>query len=191
MTDTTTPQPTPDEQPQPEKPRVQMPTVIENHIKVGDGRAWSILVTLLLVAGVTVLAYQLSLSGLADLAASAITFFVFTLVKSMFSAGILRMPEAEAGEDDFAFTKSALRKISDEFKLAIAKSSLLRLVLISAAITALFLLARMAAGALIGLMTSMWIAIGFGLILGALIVAQDQILAWARKAWVKKQNRTA
>lgn len=89
-------------------------------------------------------------------------------------------------DDDLAFTKSTIRRIYDEIQRAIANSSLFKLVLWAALYTAGFMLFRTGVAALLGMLNSMWMAIGVGLLAGAVVVGQDQILSWARKAMTKK-----
>ncbi len=152
-------------------------------------RGWNILFTLFLItAGLTVLAYQLSLSGFAELAASGISIFLTALVGNMFKAGILRLPEKGA-EDDLAFTKSTLRRIYDEIQAAIVKSSMIKLVLFSLAYAIGWLILRSIVAFGISMLTTMWVAIGVGLIAGGLVVAQDQIWAWIRRHMAKKNGQ--
>lgn len=162
---------------------------VHNTVAVGGSRGWNILITLLVTAGLTVLAYQLSLSGFAEMAASGISIFLVTLVGYMFKAGILRLPE-QPNDDDLAFTKSTLRKIYDEVQTAIVKSSILKLVIFALIYTAGFMILRAAVAFGIGLLTSLWIAIGIGLIIGGLMVAQDQIWSWIRTRMVNKAGRS-
>lgn len=160
-------------------------THVHNIIKVGGGRGWNVLITFLLVAGITAIGYQLSLGPLADVVSTGIAMFLTTFVTYMFRAGILRLPETQ-GEDDLEFTKSTVRRIYDELTAAIVNSSMPRLILFAAVQTAAFLLFRAAVAFGLGLMSSLWMAIGVGLIAGALVVAQDQIWAWVRASMLKK-----
>lgn len=157
------------------------------NITVGGNKGWNILVTLFISAGLTILAWRLSLSGFAEMAASGVTIFLVTLVSYMFRAGILRLPET-AEDDDLAFTKSTLRRIYDEIQAAIVKSSLLKLVLFALAHTVGFLVLRAAVAFGIGLLTTWWVALAVGLIIGGLIIAQDQIFAWVRRNMVRKSD---
>lgn len=154
------------------------------HNSMGGDKGWNILVTLLISAGLTIIAWQLSLSGFAEMAASGVTIFLVTLVGYMFKAGILRLPVSQ--DDDLAFTKSTLRRIYDEIQMAIAKSSLLKLVLFALAYTLAFMALRTAVAFGIGLLTTWWIALAVGLIIGGLVVAQDKILAWVRSSMIRK-----
>lgn len=158
---------------------------IHVHNSIGGDKGWNILVTLLISAGLTIIAWQLSLSGFAEMAASGVTIFLVTLVGYMFKAGILRLPVSQH-DDDLAFTKSTLRRIYDEIQMAIAKSSLLKLVLFALAYTLAFMALRTAVAFGIGLLTTWWIALAVGLIIGALIIAQDKILAWVRSSMIRK-----
>lgn len=160
---------------------------IHVHNSFGGNRGWNIAVTLLAMAGITAIGYQLSLGPLAEIVSTGMTMFLVTLVGYMFKAGILRLPDKQ--DDDLAFTKSTLRRIYDELTAAIVKSSVLRLVLFAAAYTAGFLILRSIVGFGFSLMTSMWMAIGAGLLLGAAVVAQDQILAWLRTLNTKKGRK--
>lgn len=155
------------------------------NITVGGNKGWNILVTLFISAGLTILAWRLSLSGFAEMAASGVTIFLVTLIGYLFKAGILRLPE-RAEDDDLAFTKSTLRRIYDEIQAAIVKSSLLKLVFFAMAYTLGFMVLRAAVAFGIGLLTTWWIALAVGLIIGGLIIAQDQILAWIRQSMVRK-----
>ncbi|OYO00728.1 hypothetical protein CGZ95_08890 [Enemella evansiae] len=163
--------------------------IYENHthVTIGGARGWNILFTLLVTAGLTVLAYQLSLSGFAEMAASGVSIFLVTLVGYLFKAGILRLPE-KGEDDDLAFTKSTLRRIYDEIQQSIARSSMFKLVLYALAYTAGFMILRAGVAFGISLLTSMWVAIGVGLIVGGLVVAQDQILSWIRTSMVKRRG---
>lgn len=161
---------------------------IHVHNSFGGGKGWNILVTLLISAGLTVLAWRLSLSGFAEMAASGVTIFLVTLVGYMFKAGILRLPVSQE-DDDLAFTKSTLRRIYDEIQQAIAKSSLLKLVLFAMAYTLAFMVLRTAVAFGIGLLTTWWIALAVGLIVGGLIIAQDQIIAWIRSNMIKREGK--
>lgn len=170
-------------------PQVQSTVQPEIHVhnSFGGGRGWNILVTLLLVSGLTAIGYQLSLGPLAEIVATGMTMFLTTLIGYMFKAGILRLPEKE--DDDLAFTKSTLRRIYDELTAAIVKSSLFRLVLFAGAYTAGFLILRTVIAFGLGLLNSMWMAIGVGLLVGGALVAQDEILAWLRKVNVRKGGK--
>lgn len=159
------------------------------NITVGGNKGWNILVTLCISAGLTILAWRLSLSGFAEMAASGVTIFLVTLISYMFKAGILRLPE-KSEDDDLAFTKSTLRRIYDEIQAAIVKSSLLKLVLFALAHTLGFLVLRAAVAFGIGLLTTWWVALAVGLITGGLIIAQDQILSWVRRSMVRKSDKT-
>lgn len=160
--------------------------VIHIHNEGGGARWIGILATLVITGGLTALAYQLALSGFAEMAASAVTIFVVTLVSYCFKAGILRMPARADSEDDLAFTRSTLRRIYDEIQAAIAKSSVFRLVVFALVYTAGFMAIRWVAAVGLSALTSMWTAIGVGLLVGGAILLQSQILAWLRKAWTKK-----
>jgi hypothetical protein len=161
---------------------------IHNAVSFGGGKGWNILVTLFISAGLTIVAWQLSLSGFAEMAASGVTIFLVTLISYMFKAGILRLPE-KPEDDDLAFTKSTLRRIYDEIQAAIVKSSLFKLVLFALIYTIGFMVLRTAVAFGIGLLTTWWIALAVGLIVGGLIIAQDQILAWVRANMVRKAGQ--
>lgn len=160
---------------------------VHNTIKLDGSRGWNIAISLLAVGGLTAIGYQLSLGPLFEVVATGMTMFVVTLVSYMFKAGILRLPEKQ--DDDLAFTKSAMRRIYDELTAAVVKSSMLRLVLFAMAYTAGFLVLRAAIAFGLGLLNSMWMAIGVGLLLGAVFVAQDQIFAWLRTLNAKKGGK--
>lgn len=172
--------PTPTHTPAAAQPEVH----VHNTVSLGGARGWNILVTFLLVAGMTAIGYQLSLGPLKEVVATGISMFLTTLVGYMFKAGILRLPEKQ--DDDLAFTKSTLRRVYDELTAAVVKSSLPRLVLFALAYTAAFLVLRAGVSFGLGLMTSLWMAIGVGCIIGGLVVAQDQVLAWIRTLQTKK-----
>lgn len=161
-------------------------THIHNTIEVGGNRIWSILTTLLTVAGIVVIGYQLSLGPWAEVTATGISMFLVTLVGYMFKAGILRLPETKDTEDDLAFTKSTLRRMYDEIQGAIVKSSVFRLVLFAAGYTAIFLILRALVAFGLGALSSLWMAVGVGLLAGALIIAQDRIWALIRRMQAKK-----
>lgn len=160
--------------------------VVHNTIKLDGNRGWNIAITLLAVAGVTAIGYQLSLGPLAEVVATGMTIFLTTLVNYMFKAGILNLPEKQ--DDDLAFTKGTLRRIYDEITAAIVKSSVLRLMLFALAYTVGFLLVRAVIAFGLGLMTSMWMAIGVGLLAGAAVIAQSEIFAWLRKLGNKPES---
>lgn len=170
--------------------RDEQPSIdVHVHNSLGSGSRWmNILVTLLVTAGLTVLAYQLSLSGFAEMAASGIAMFIVTLVGYMFKAGILSLPD-KANDDDLAFTKSTLRRIYDEIQTSIVNSSALKLVIFAVAHTLGWLLLRAAVAFGISLLTTMWVAIGVGLLVGALIIAQEQVFAWVRRNMTKKGGK--
>lgn len=163
---------------------------VHNTVALGGAKSWNILFTFLITGGLCVLAYRLSLSGFAEMAASGISIFLVTLVSYMFKAGILRLPE-KAEDDDLAFTKSTLRRIYDEIQMSIVKSSVFKLVLFALAYTVGFMLLRAAVGFAISLLNDWWVALAAGLILGGLVVAQDQIWAWIRTRMVKKNGGDA
>ena len=159
-------------------------THVHNQINIGDGRGWGILATLLTVTGIVIIGWRLSLGPWHEVVATGLSMFIVTLVTYMFKAGILRLPEAE--DDDLAFTKSTLRRIYDEITAAIVKSSMLRLVLFAAAYTAAFLLLRGAVSFGLAAISSIWMAAGFGVIVAALIIMQDRVLALLRRLGEKK-----
>lgn len=175
------------EDPQQQQAAVQ-PVQVHVHNAIGGSKGWNILFTLLITAGLTVLAYQVSLSGFAELAASGVSIFLTALVGNLFKAGVLRLPEKTAG-DDLAFTKSTLRRVYDEIQNAIANSGTFKLILFSLAYTVVWLLLRAVVAFGIGLLTTMWVAIGVGLIVGGLVVMQDQIWAWVRSHMTKKNAK--
>ncbi|WP_281873174.1 hypothetical protein [Brachybacterium paraconglomeratum] len=137
------------------------------------------------VAGLTAIGYHLSLGPLAEVVATGISMFLVTLIGYMFKAGILNLPEKQ--DDDLAFTKSTLRRIYDEITAAIVNSSMPRLILFALLYTGGFLALRAAVSFGLGLLTSLWMAIGVGLLIGAAVVAQDQIWAWIRTRMLKKR----
>lgn len=162
---------------------------IHNTVALGGAKGWNVLTTFLVVGGIVVIGYQLSLGPWAEITATAISMFIVTLVSMAFKAGILRLPEIAPEEDDLAFTKSTLRRIYDEIQAAIVKSSVLRLVFFAAMYTAGFLVLRAVVAFGLGALNSMWMAIGVGLIAGAAVIAQDQIWAWIRRMHVKKGRK--
>jgi hypothetical protein len=178
------------EDPQPPQAQTQAPQPVQVHVHTafGGGKGWNILFTLLITAGLTVLAYQVSLSGFAELAASGVSIFLTALIGNLFKAGILRLPE-KSTDDDLAFTKSTLRRMYDELQHAIANSGTFKIILFSLAYAVGWLLLRAAVAFGIGLLTTMWVAIGVGLIVGGLVVMQDQIWAWVRTHMTKKNAK--
>jgi hypothetical protein len=158
---------------------------IQNTVTANANKAWSILTTLLVVGGITVIGYQLSLGPYAEVTATGISMFLVALVINSFKAGILRVPES-SGEDNFEFTKSAARKIYDEVQAAIVNSGMARIVLFSAGYALAFVILRSVVAAGLAAISSMWMAIGLGLLLGAAVIAQDQIWAWLRRSWTRK-----
>lgn len=158
---------------------------VHNSVSMGGSKGWQILTTMLLVAGLTAIGYQLSLGPYAEITATGISMFVLTLISLCFRSGILKLPETKA-EGDLEFTKSTIRRIYDEVQLAIANSSVLRLVLFAAIYTTGFLVMRAVVGFGLDLLNNMWMAIGVGLMVGAAVVAQDKIWALIRKMQTKK-----
>lgn len=152
--------------PQPDTPEVHVHTTVQ----VGSERGWTILATLLAIAGAVALAYSLSLGPLRDVAATGVAIFVTTLLKYMFSAGILQLPQQTA-DDDLAVTKSTVRRIYAEWQALIAKSSTFRLALLAFGYTVGFLLFRTLIAWGLGVFSSVWVAAGFGALLGAVIVS--------------------
>lgn len=158
------------------------------NVTLGSSKGWNVLVTFMLVAGIVVIGYQLSLGPWAELTATGISMFAITMITMSFKAGILKMPEVDAN-DDLAFTKSTLRRIYEELQQAIVNSSLLRIFFFALGYTLGFLLLRAAVGAGLSVLDSMWIAVGVGLLAGAAVVAQDKIFAAMRKMRTKKGQR--
>lgn len=159
---------------------------VHNQIRLGGDRGWNVTITLLAVASLTVLAYQLSLGPFADVVATGVAMFVTTLTAFMFRAGILRLPETQ--DDDLAFTKSTLRKIYDEISTAIVNSTMPRLILFAGIQTAAFLVFRAIVAFGLSLLNSTLMAIAVGLGAGAIVVGQDKIWAWVRRSMVKREG---
>ncbi|MBP1325064.1 hypothetical protein JOF28_000296 [Leucobacter exalbidus] len=163
---------------------------IENVIRIDGGRDWGgMLITLLATAGIMAIGYQLSLGPFADVVATGMTVFLVTLVGYLFKAGIWNLPPSGQDSDDLAFTKSTLRRIYDEIQTSIARSGVVKLIIFAALYTAGFLFLKAGMGVLFGLLSGTWMAIGVGLLFGAGLIAQKEILAWLRKLNTKKGRK--
>ncbi|GAB3616576.1 hypothetical protein GCM10027416_11330 [Okibacterium endophyticum] len=160
---------------------------VHNSIKLDSSRVWSVLITLMVSLAIACFGYQLSLGPLREVVATGLSMFLMTLVTLAFKAGILRLPEKQ--NDDLAFTKSTIRRIYDEIQAAIANSSMPRLLVFAAGQTAGFLILRAGVAFAFGLMSSLWMAAGFGLLFGAAVLAQEQIWAWIRTLHNSKRGK--
>lgn len=79
-----------------------------------ESHGWQVLGTLLGCGALGMGAWALSNAGLLDLAATGLTMFGFQLVRMMFAAGIIALPQGN-GEKSFRETSGFLKVASREF----------------------------------------------------------------------------
>ncbi|ALN14354.1 hypothetical protein [Acidipropionibacterium acidipropionici] len=138
-----------------------------------ETHGWKVLGTLLVVGGVSSLSWALAKSGLLELASTMLTMMLVQLVRLLFTAGMISMPERKGGAEaeDFAETKGVLKKAWSEFQIWQARSSVLRLALLAAGYTLAFMLLKLLLQMTLKVFTNIWVALAFGAIAAAVIVS--------------------
>lgn len=137
-----------------------------------SNRPYEIIGVLLGMGGLGAIAYAITQQGWVELASTGLTMFIFQFVSMAFKSGLLRLPEKKGGGDaDFQATAGLLRTAWNDFQSFQARSPKWRLGLIALAFTVTFMIARWLIGLALLIFTNLWVAVGFGALLGMVIVA--------------------
>lgn len=126
--------------------------------------------TILFFGGVGCLAWAVADGGYAELAGTGVTVMGAQIIRQLWNKGVITAPRS-TGEESFSESKALLARIADEYKVWMARSTVLRMVLVAFAYAVLFLVVR--AGVVKGLTVfeNIYIAGSVGAIIGAFIVA--------------------
>lgn len=135
-----------------------------------ETHGWKVLGTLLVVGGVSSLSWALAKSGLLELASTMLTMMLVQLVRLLFTAGMISLPERK-DSGDFVETRGVLKKAWSEFQIWQARSSVLRLALLAASYTGAFMLLKLLLQMALRVFTNIWVALAFGAIAAAVIVS--------------------
>lgn len=126
--------------------------------------------TILFFGGIGCLAWAVADGGYAELAGTGVTVMGAQLLRQMWNKGVITAPKS-SGEENFAESKALLARIADEYKVWMARSTVLRMVLVAFVYAVLFLVVR--AGVVKGLTVfeNIYIAGSVGAVIGAFVVA--------------------
>lgn len=138
--------------------------------------AWTVAGTVLMGGAVTMAAWWMSTSGLAELAATAVAFWIFTLIR-MVSPGLQRLAPGEM--QDSARVLDTLRR---DLAAWMGTRSILSQAILAAALTALFLILRGIARWALEALGSPILAGALGLGVAALVSAPHLARALAEAA---------
>lgn len=145
------------------------------NISTENKRIFEIVATLLLCAAVGMTAYALAENGWIEIAASALTMFIFQFVRMLLENGLLVLPKSAAAEGDFEQTRGMLKTAMAEYKQWQARSPMWRLAGLAIGFTIAFMIARWAMSIALTVFGNVWIAGAAAALLGAIIVAPNLI----------------
>lgn len=163
-------------------------TVSPNITVASSADRWfRIIGTLAVSGGVVAIAYALANYGLLEVAATATTTFFFQWLRLMFSTGIIKNPvekrltasEVTNPNGRYFMQLLVAGYAAGQEKLAQSKS--LTLALAALAYTALFMICRWLMGISLGLVSNLWIAVGFGAIIGGVFIAPEIVTSMVKK----------
>ena len=126
---------------------------------------WQVLATLLAGGAVFTLCWYLSQKGLLDIAATGLSFFIFTLIRQLGTSLTSRAPS------EFAKSASMIDAFRADLAAWSANRKMLTHVLIAFGATLLFLAGRAIASTVMVLIASPWLALALGLMVAAAVAS--------------------
>lgn len=131
-------------------------------------RGYQIIATLLLCGALGAVAWALAENGWIEMAATSLTMFLVQLTRMLFSNGLLCLPES--GEGEFKGTVGLVKTMAAEYRNWMGKSPIWRLVIMAAAYTVVFMVARFIVTWALGVFTNIWIAGAACAVVASLII---------------------
>lgn len=126
---------------------------------------YQILATAVGGAAVFVLCWYLSMQGLLDLAATAMSYFVVAFIRSSSTSLAKRAPS------EFKKTASMVDTARAEFDEWMTNRKLLSRLILAVVVTVMFLVGRAIAATVMTLIASPWLALAIGLAVTALVIS--------------------
>ncbi|MGN0094845.1 MAG: hypothetical protein ACI38U_02170 [Corynebacterium sp.] len=147
------------------------------NIQGSSARWFEIIGTLLLCGAVGAVAYSLAAYGWLEIAATALTMFLFQWVRMMLASGLIVLPDRSAGDgdEDFRETRGLLKTAFAEWQEWQAKSPAWRLAALAIGYTIAFMICRWGLGIVLTVFSSPWIAGAAAAAVGAVIIAPEMI----------------
>lgn len=135
---------------------------------------WQVLATLLAGASIFTLCWYLSQRGLLDLAATGISFYLVTFVRSLGGALTARAPK------EFKRSASLIDTMRSDWDTWMANRRLLSLALIAGVATTFFMIGRSVASVILVAIASPWLALAIGLAITAAVASPYLVKSLAR-----------
>lgn len=135
--------------------------------------------TILFFGGVGCLAWAIADGGHAELAGTGVTVMLAQIVKMLWAKGVITTPKKDGRDESFGATKGMLTQVADEYRAWMAKSSVLRMVLVAFAYAVGFLIVRAGVVRALTVFQNLYIAGACGAIIGAFIVAPSFLRYYA------------
>lgn len=126
--------------------------------------------TILFFGGVGCLAWAVADGGYAELAGTGVTVMGAQIIRQLWNKGVITAPRS-TGEESFSESKALLARIADEYKVWMARSTVLRMVLVAFVYAIAFLVVRAGVVKALTVFENIYIAGSIGAIIGAFIVA--------------------
>lgn len=160
------------------------------NVSTESTRVFEIVGTILLIGAIGMGAYALGEYGLLEIAATGLTMFGFQLGRMMLTNGLIVLPSATVGDDDFAQTRGMLKTAFAEYQEWQARSPVLRLAGLALAYTVAFMICRWAVSIALGVFSNVWIAGAVAAAIGAVIIAPNLISdALAKMKTLKNEKK--
>lgn len=164
-------------------------------INMPDGlnRLINVIGTLLMCGAVGLVGYALAQRGWVEIAATAVTMFLFQLTRMMIANGLIDLSEASPRfeKDDFTGTRGFIQTFVAEYREWQARSPLWRLAALAIGYTITFMICRWLLSIGLTIFSNQWVAMAAASLLGALIIAPNQIGDLLKKMQSKEKTKEA
>ena len=145
------------------------------NVSTESKRIFEIVGTLLLCGSVGMVGYALAEYGWVEIAASAVTMFLFQFVRMLVTNGLITLPKSAAASGDFEQTRGMLKTAFAEYQQWQARSPMWRLAGLAIGFTIAFMFCRWVMALALGVFSNVWVAGAAAAALGALSVAPNLI----------------
>lgn len=162
--------------------------VIHTHVNVqrdSDAHGWQVLGTILACVAVGMLGWALKQAGWLELASTALSMFFLTLMKLLFSHGVIRKPK---GKGLLKNSAPLLQKLAADYKEFIDNSPMIRLAGVAFVYTVAYLIWREAITTALTVFSNIWVAGSAAALFAAFIVAPGLISNWVSRFKSKEDN---
>lgn len=143
---------------------------LDVHMQSGATEIIRLVATVLFFGGVGCLAWAVADGGYAELAGTGVTVMGATIIRQLWNKGVITAPRS-TGEENFAESKALLVRVAGEYRTWMARSTVLRMVLIAFVHAIGFLVVRAGVVKALTVFENLYIAGSVGAIIGAFIVA--------------------